>query len=127
LLEVNRRRHAAVHPNPVTQVAVDDHRPAVNHADRKPVTYVSFVRDEQLDVEHQRLAWFDRLAADADPLAFVALLHDGIEEDAQRSARRFYQPESLVESSTDHLAMFSKRNAERPLRGIDTVPDVFFE
>ncbi len=114
-----------MHPNPITHVPIDDHRPAVDHAHREPVTYLSLVRDEQLDVEHQCLASFSGLAADANPLVFTALLHGGIEIEAQRSAYRFYQPESLVESSTSHRVLFSKRDAERPLRGIETVPDVF--
>ena len=103
---------ARVQPDPVTHVAVEDDRAAVDHAHRKPVAQLTLVRVEQDDVEDQRLADNRGLAAHGNPLVVSVRFHDDIGKQPHGSFGRFRQPVSLVASSIGHAASMSNGNAD---------------
>ena len=102
LIEPDGRGDAAVQPDAVTHVSVDNHRPALDHADRKPAPNLSFDGVGLQDVEHQHLARHGRLPADANPLVVAALLHDNIGERRECANGWFRKSESLVAASISH-------------------------
>jgi len=72
-----------VQPQPVAQLALDDHRPALDHADRNTAANFSFVGVDLHDFENERLAGANRQPADPGPLAIAAFFHDDIRENPE--------------------------------------------
>lgn len=63
----------------MTHGAIDDDRLAVDHEDRKSLTYLSDAL-AQRDVEHERLSRQSGLAAESNPLVIASLLNDHVRE-----------------------------------------------
>jgi hypothetical protein len=100
-----------VQPDAVAHVAVDDDRPALDHADRQPPVNLSFDRVELHDIEDERLAGRGRLPADASPLVRTILLHQYVREEPERASGWFGKLESLVATSIGHVPELSNGHA----------------
>jgi hypothetical protein len=98
---------AAVQPNSVPHVAVNDDWPAFDDAHRELRRDIA-----AFNVQHQHLAHNRWLAADNGPLVVTLAMHDDVAKNSQQTLYWFQETESLIASSSAHAA-----------RGASAVPD----